>query len=268
MGRIDIYPLPSLQGPPNGQIGYAEVTANQTPITTEVDITGLTVTVTVPAGRRIRISCQTVVASTITDDSVRINIMEGATQLHQIAEGQYLSNRGITLSGKVVVSPTPGTHTYKLTLQREAGTGTVTNFASTALPAFILVEDITGLTQAVSNARILRTVLDGGGSAITTGAKKVYISVPSACSIIKVRLLADVSGSIVLDLWRDSYANYPPTVADTIVAAAKPTLSSAIKSEDSTLTGWSTALAAGDILEVNVDSATTVTKVYMDLFVV
>lgn len=115
--------------------------------------------------------------------------------------------------------------------------------------------------------RVLRIVLDGGGSAITTGAKKAYLSVPAACTIVKWRILADVSGSIVLDLWKDTYANYPPTVADTITASAKPTLTTAIKAESSTLTGWTTALAAGDIIEVNVDSITAVTKVYLDLFV-
>lgn len=115
--------------------------------------------------------------------------------------------------------------------------------------------------------RMIRVVLDGGGSAITTGAKKVYVSVPFNCTITKARLLADVSGSIVIDVWKDTYANFAPTVADTIVASAKPTLSSAQKSEDSTLTGWTTTLAEGDIIEVNVDSATTVTKVMLDLFV-
>lgn len=119
----------------------------------------------------------------------------------------------------------------------------------------------------VEMTRCLRVVLDGGGAAITTGAKKVYLTVPFDCTITKVRLLADVSGSIVLDIWNDTYANFPPTVADTITASAKPTLSAAQKSEDATLTGWSKDLSAGNILEINVDSASTITKVFMDLFV-
>ena len=32
------------------------------------------------------------------------------------------------------------------------------------------------------------------------------------------------SGSIVIDVWKDTYANFPPIVADTITASAKPTL--------------------------------------------
>ncbi len=109
--------------------------------------------------------------------------------------------------------------------------------------------------------------LGGSGSVIATGAKKAYVQVPVACTIVAARLVADVSGSMVVDIWKDSYANFPPTVADTITASAKPTLSSAQKSEDTTLTGWTTSLAAGDWLEVNVDSCTTITKAKLVLTV-
>jgi hypothetical protein len=112
----------------------------------------------------------------------------------------------------------------------------------------------------------IQIVIDGAGSAITTGNKGYARSV-KAGTITKVTVLSidgtgpATSGSIVVDIWKDTYANYPPTVADSITASAKPTLSSAIKSEDSTLTGWTTAVAAGDCFGFNVDSAATVTKV-------
>lgn len=103
-------------------------------------------------------------------------------------------------------------------------------------------------------------VIDGGGVAITTGVKG-DLAVDFPCTITQVTLLADQSGSIVVDIWKDTYANYPPTVADTITAAAKPTISTATKSKDSTLTGWTTTVAAGDTLRFNVDSITTCTRV-------
>lgn len=115
--------------------------------------------------------------------------------------------------------------------------------------------------------RVIRVTLDGNGTVLTTGAKTVYVSVPFDCTIDKVRLLADVTGSVVVDIWKDTYANYPPTNADTITASAKPTLSSAIKYEDATLTGWTTALTAGDILEVELESVSLITKLHIDLFV-
>jgi hypothetical protein len=114
----------------------------------------------------------------------------------------------------------------------------------------------TGLTGVIG------ITIDGGGSAITTGIKG-YIWVPYAGTITKATLLADQSGSVVVDVWKDSYANYPPTVADTITASAKPTLSSAIKSQDTTLTGWTTSFSAGSTFAFNVDSASTITRLHV-----
>ena len=75
-------------------------------------------------------------------------------------------------------------------------------------------------------------------------------------------LLADQTGSIVVDIWKDTYANYPPTVADTIVlTGTKPTLSTAVKYQDLNLTSWNVTVTAGDTIRYNVDSATTVTRV-------
>jgi cytoskeletal protein CcmA (bactofilin family) len=115
-----------------------------------------------------------------------------------------------------------------------------------------------------AHKKALVFILDGGGVAITTGIK-ADIRVPWACTITKQSVIADVSGSIVLDIWKDTYANYPPVVGDTITASAKPTLSSATKTEDSTLTGWTTSIAAGDTLRINVDSASTLTRVTLTL---
>jgi hypothetical protein len=80
-----------------------------------------------------------------------------------------------------------------------------------------------------------------------------------------VTLLADVSGSIVVDIWKDIYANYPPTVVDTITASAKPTITSAVKSQDLVLTGWATSIAIGDILGFNVDSVVAIKRLTLSL---
>lgn len=112
----------------------------------------------------------------------------------------------------------------------------------------------------------IEVVIDGGGSAITTGVKG-YLEVPFDCVITAWRIVSDVSGSIVVDVWKDTYANFPPVLADTITASAKPTLSTAQKNQDTTLTGWTTSLTDGDWLAFNVDSATTVTRVTLSLTV-
>lgn len=110
-------------------------------------------------------------------------------------------------------------------------------------------------------------VIDNGASVITTGVKG-YQSFPMGGLIVRARLFADVAGAIVIDIWKDSYANFPPTVADTITAAAKPTLSATQKYEDTTLTGWVRQIAAGDVFGFNVDSASTVHRVIVELDVI
>lgn len=107
-------------------------------------------------------------------------------------------------------------------------------------------------------------VIDGGGAAITTGLKG-YLEIPFACTIDRWTLLADQSGSIVVDLWKDTYANAPPVIGDVITASAKPTISTAVKAQSSTLTGWTATIAAGDVLAFNVNSVTGIQRVTLSL---
>lgn len=95
---------------------------------------------------------------------------------------------------------------------------------------------------------------------IGTADEQAWVQVPYDCTITSYELTADQSGSIVIDLWKNTYTNFPPTVADSITASAKPTLSSAQKATDSTLTGWTKTISAGDYLLANVDSAATLEK--------
>jgi hypothetical protein len=59
-----------------------------------------------------------------------------------------------------------------------------------------------------------------------------------------------ISSTCVIDVWKDTYANYPPTVADTIFGT-KPSLTGAIKNQ---ATGLSIAVTSGDVFIVNIDS--------------
>jgi hypothetical protein len=113
-------------------------------------------------------------------------------------------------------------------------------------------------------AATITFIIDGGGSAITTG-QKGHLEIPFACTIERVTMLADQSGSIVVDIWKVAYASFPPADGNSITASAPPTISTAQNSQDATLTGWTTAIAAGDILAFNVDSCATITRVTISL---
>ena len=107
-------------------------------------------------------------------------------------------------------------------------------------------------------------VIDGGGSAIETG-EKGHLRVTSRLKIKEVAMLADQTGSIVVDIWKSSYPNFPPADENSITASTPPTISSSYKSRDISLEGWTKDLAAGDILAFNVDSCTTITRVTINI---
>lgn len=100
---------------------------------------------------------------------------------------------------------------------------------------------------------------DAGGEVLPTGVLG-DCQVPFACTITGVTLLADQTGSCVVDIWKDTFANYPPTNADTITAAAKPTISASNKYTDAVLSGWNTAIVALDTLRFNLDSNSSITR--------
>lgn len=143
----------------------------------------------------------------------------------------------------------------------------VSLYAATLLPAadaaaFRSLLELPAILVDVSadvNLVTIPFVFDGGGAALTTGIKG-DLRIKFAFTIQSVTLLADQTGSIVIDIWKDSYANYPPTAGDSITAAAKPTISAAIKAENTTLTGWSPNLASGDCIRFNIDSVSAITR--------
>jgi hypothetical protein len=125
----------------------------------------------------------------------------------------------------------------------------------------------TSAGRVVGDTSVWSVIIDGGGSTITTGVK-FDLEVPYNAIITRWDMLPDVSGSMVLDIWQDTYANYPPTVADTLSVSEKPTLTAASKSQDTSLNsgnGW--AVTQGNILRFNVTSVSTITRVTLALHV-
>jgi len=115
-----------------------------------------------------------------------------------------------------------------------------------------------GFIDAIKRGSVV-FVIDGGGAAITTGIKG-FIEVPFSGSIEAVRLFGDsAAGDMVVDIWKDTFANYPPVVGDSICGSSKPTLAGwgwkgQLDSAALIAAGWTLEFEAGDILYFNVDS--------------
>jgi hypothetical protein len=113
-------------------------------------------------------------------------------------------------------------------------------------------------------ARYLTVSFRGGGAELADNLQ-TQLTVPYACTITAARALAWQSGAVVVDVWQDTYANYPPDNSDSITASAPITITATgNKSEDTTLTGWDTTLDAGSVLRFNIDSCTTIQD--LDIF--
>lgn len=137
-------------------------------------------------------------------------------------------------------------------------------------PDLVAIEAISGTTGALRKTAANTWALDDGTfnalfvigdgvNVISTGIKG-DLHIPIAATITGVFAFADQTGSIVVDVWKDSYANYPATDSDSITASAPITITAATKATDTTLTGWTTSVAAGDILRLNVDSVSAITR--------
>lgn len=71
-------------------------------------------------------------------------------------------------------------------------------------------------------------------------------------------------GSAVIDVWKGTLGA-PPTSANSITAAAKPTITAAQNSLDTTLTGWTVAVLKGDLLRFHLVSCSTFTNISIEL---
>jgi len=108
-------------------------------------------------------------------------------------------------------------------------------------------------------------IVIGSGLAVPATGVMGYFEVPFKMTVTSVRLVADASGSAVVDIWKDTYANFPPTDADTVTSATPPTITTAVKMEDSTLTNWTKTWNAGDWIGINLDSVTTCKQITLSI---
>lgn len=158
-----------------------------------------------------------------------------------------------------------GTTLSRDSVLASSNSGSPVNFPAGTKDVFVTAPGSILETIYNRNTGIIQAFIGDGVNVITTGEKFEIGPLPFAITITEVSLSANETGDIVIDLWKDLFTNPPPDVADSVTASAKPTLSSARRSRDSTLTGWTTAWAADDTIIGNVDSASAVKRVSIAL---
>ena len=154
-----------------------------------------------------------------------------------------------------IISSADGTATIPTVTQTD-GTLWEIPLASFTITTGGVIAAVTDLRQFTREAA-LQFGFDGGGLAIGTGTKYASaVYVPNTFVPLEWMILGDQSGSIVVDLWADEYANWPPTNADTITGGDEPTIAAATKGQGD-ISAWTSPLLAGQIVLPNVDSAAT-----------
>ena len=111
-----------------GTVFYAQVTADQTGVTTEVDVTGLTTSGawTAETGRRYRVTAQFEIAQSVASDVWVVDIKDSSTTLKRIT-GNNGSTSSESKTGEYVSTASiSGAKTWKLTVRRAVGSGTIT----------------------------------------------------------------------------------------------------------------------------------------------
>lgn len=114
------------------------------------------------------------------------------------------------------------------------------------------------LADLIMEQTIAFVIKDGAG--IVASGIKLDWTWHHDCTIQQVDLLADQDTNAVIDIWSTIFASFPPTNADSITASAPPTLTAADSSSDSTLTGWSAGVIAGNVWRINLDSNSAATR--------
>ncbi|SRR6266702_2461515 len=109
---------------------------------------------------------------------------------------------------------------------------------------------------------VVGVTIDGGDLTPLTGSKG-FVRVLYAGTIKGWTVIADRSGSASFTVKKSTFAAFPTN--SSIVASAPPALSSQQKASSTTLTGWTTAVAAGDVIEFVLDSVATVHRLTLEL---
>ncbi len=207
-------------------------------------------------------------------DSVEelLNLASDVTGTLGVANG----GTGITSFGTGVATllGTPSSANLRAALTDESGTGAAVfaggdigagsattpaandNDTSVATTAYVQSE----IAEAIKGS--FGITVDGGGSVLTTGSKG-FVVVPFTCTITGWSIVADASGSVTFDVEKAADATIPST---SIVASAAPALSSDQIERSTTLTGWTTAVTANDVIEFEITgSPATITRATLQI---
>lgn len=132
--------------------------------------------------------------------------------------------------------------------------------------------DDAGFAASASSAAPVMTQVIGAawvssGGAIVVPVNAVPRTVSGAFTIKEVIILTvGGSGSCVVNVWKANLsAHYPPVITDDITGGTSPAISGGVVYQNSTLAGWTLALAQDDVLLFTLASSSVFTFVSIQI---
>lgn len=153
---------------------------------------------------------------------------------------------------------------YTAAAQATNGLGSIVSSGNVEVYASLIVRVVAG-TAARKIVRGAQWFAAAGN--LSNAVNKVSVHFPRAATIKAARLLGGTAaGSAVVNAYKNTFAGWGAgSDGSSIVASAKPTLASARTYVDTTLTGWTTAILAGDVLTFQIESVSNLNQLSLQL---
>jgi hypothetical protein len=113
--------------------------------------------------------------------------------------------------------------------------------------------------------RCITYVADGGGSPLSAPNVVGDLYLPFACTLTGCTLLADEVGNLSADIWLAPFADYPPTVANSIIPEFATLVAQDAAQQD--ISGWTTVFPAGSTLRFQIEANDTIERLTIALTV-
>jgi hypothetical protein len=135
-----------------------------------------------------------------------------------------------------------------------------------ALTGDVTAPQASNVTTLGSNFKIGgvgATFGDTAGAVLTAGSV-VYFTCPFAGTIAGWNITVD-GGTCTFDIWKIASGTAIPTVSNTITASALPAISTGTAIHSTTLTAWTTSVAANDIFGIQLKTVATAKYAELDI---
>lgn len=217
---------------------------------------------TAPQAGKYTVGCSILWDSSTTGNRSVYVVKNGVTGT-RLAGEQMIANAGGVLNLATTLNLTSGDYVEFYAFQNSGGSVNIT-----------ATEQISQMWIALVGTIYVPRIPCGctwtrRGSILQVPALNGVFYVPRKSVIKGVSLLTQGSivGSCQVDIWKTPFGSYPPNVGNTIVAADPPKIVTGQTYSDTALTGWTTALAAGDTLFFVLSSSSLFTMISLFLWI-